>query len=105
MKKSRIAVLVTGVMLAIVPASLVHAGTGEILQTECKARLGLPQSACKCIGDKAEADLNEKQQNLVIAVIKEDDALMQKLQAEASQEDIVKAGEFMTSAPAACRGQ
>ena len=98
----RVSALAAAALLWTTP---VLSGTAETLEKECKAQLGLSDSACKCIGQKAEAELNDTQQALVVAVITEDDASMTELQAQMSQAEAVQAGEFMTSAPGACANQ
>ena len=81
------------------------ADASDTLEKECKAKLGLSDSACKCIGDKAKADLNDKQQALVVAIVTENDDEQTKLQADMTQAEMAAAGEFMTSAPGTCSAQ
>ncbi len=105
MPGSRVSAVVFCAVAAMMWSSPAQSGAGETLEKECKAKLGLSDSACKCIGTKAEADLNEKQQALVVAIVTENDAEQAKLQADMTQDEMVTAGEFMTSAPGACASQ
>ncbi len=101
-RNSALALCAVTTMLWSSPA---FADAGDTLETECKAKLGLSDAACKCIGDKAGADLNDKQQALVVAIVTENDAEQTKLQGDMTQAEMAAAGEFMTNAPGACSAQ
>ena len=81
------------------------AGTSEVLERECHAQLNLPDSACTCIGDTAESDLNPKQQELVIAMVTKDEAASARLRGEMSVDEMTGAAEFMMTAPQDCAAQ
>lgn len=102
---SRKSAVVFGAVAAMFWISPALADASATLEKECKAQLGLSDSACKCIGEKAAADLNAKQQALVVAIVTENDAEQAKLQADMTQAEMAAAGEFMTSAPGSCAAQ
>ena len=81
------------------------AGTSETLQAECSAQINLPDSACRCIGEKAEAELNDKQQRMVVAQVTKDKTLAAQLRTQMTVAEMTEAAQFMMDAPGACAGQ
>ena len=92
-----------GIVLATVSGA--SAGEGETLKAECLKQLGMPESACTCIGTTAEADLSENQQKLVVAHVTNDKAKAAELQATMTVEEMTEAANFMTTAPGKCANQ
>ncbi|MFQ5625836.1 MAG: hypothetical protein ACE5FM_04190 [Methyloligellaceae bacterium] len=92
------------VVFAFGPASPVFAGeTKDILERECKKRLvEMSSSACACIGDKAEAGLSANEQQMVITMMKQDQAAAAGLIRQLTLEEMQKAAAFMASVPMAC---
>ncbi len=82
-----------------------EAGTSEILEGECQVQLNLSDSACTCIGEMAEADLNPKQQELVVAMVTKDEAASARLRGEMTVNEMTGAAEFMMNAPQTCAAQ
>ncbi len=81
------------------------AGANEVtdaLVAECHAQLQLGDSGCNCIGETAAQDLNEAQQELVLAMVRQEDARAAELRQQMPVEDTLAAAQFMASAPAAC---
>ena len=105
MKLLHLSVSAASVCLLVAGATVAFAGNGDVLEAECKTQLKLSDSACKCIGTTAEADLNETQQDFVVAAVTKNKARMQEIQMKMSQDDALKAAEFMTTAPSACSNQ
>lgn len=93
--------------LAILGAAMsgAQAGEGGTLKAECLKQLGLSESGCTCIGNKAEAELSETQQQLVVAHVTKNKAKAAEIQATMSPEDMTAAATFMTTAPGACANQ
>lgn len=89
----------------MIMGSAAFAGTAETLEAECKTQLGLSDSACTCIGTKAEAELNDKQQAMVVASVTKDKAGQAEAMAQMTQAEAVGAATFMTTAPDACANQ
>lgn len=81
------------------------ADNADVLEEMCHERLNLGDSGCACVHDRAEADLNDTQQALVIARLNNDQAAHNELMAELSPEEINEAGRFVTETPGACAGQ
>lgn len=105
MKPHQISTCLAALCLFVAGSTAAGAGNGDILEAECKTQLKLSDSACKCIGTTAEADLNDTQQDFVVAAVTKNKARMQELQMKMSQEDALKAAQFMTTAPSACGNQ
>lgn len=89
-------------LAAAVATPPAQAGTAETLQSECTSQLKLSESACACIGQKAEAELNAKQQEMVIAQVQKNIEQITKLRAELSLDDVTPARQFMLEAPQVC---
>lgn len=85
--------------------SAAFAGTAETLEAECKTQLGLSDSACTCIGAKAEAELNDKQQAMVVAAVTKDKPAQAEAMAQMTQAEAAGAANFMTTAPDTCANQ
>lgn len=63
------------------------------------------ESLCKCVSNKADSDLSEDGVAFLVAMITEDEANTDRLRSELSMQEVVKAGMFMTKAPAACAAE
>ena len=83
-------------------AGAATAGTAETLETQCHAQLNLPDGACGCIGERGEAELNPKQQALVIAAVMKDQAAMTQAREGMTVEEMTQAGQWMADTPAQC---
>lgn len=81
------------------------AGNAEILEQECHKQLRLGDSACACIGDQAEKQLNENQRALVVALVTKNQAASGAVQAKMTVEELTEAGKFMQEAPKLCASE
>ncbi len=81
------------------------AGNPEILVEECHKQLKLGDSACACIGDRAEKQLNEQQQALIVALVTKNQEASNAVQANMTLEEQTGAGNFMRDAPRLCADQ
>ena len=94
--------LAAAVILGTAPLGFAG-GTKDILESECEKRLTeLSPAACACIGIRAEADLSENVQKMVIVMLKQDRAGAGAVIAGLTLEEMQKAADFMASAPMAC---
>lgn len=83
-------------------ASTAYAGTADTLRQECMTQLNMPPDACACIGMMAEAELNEDEQAMVVAMVQKDEAASAELRARMPLDQLTKSAMFMTSAPSRC---
>ena len=90
---------------AILWAGAASAGTAETLEAECHLQLKLSDSGCTCMGQRAEAELNPKQQELVIAAVKKDQAAMTRAREGMAVDEMTQAGQWMMDAPGECATQ
>jgi len=85
--------------------SPVEAGTAEILEQECHKQLKLGDDACACIGERAEAQLSEQQQVLVVSLVTKDQAASGAARAKMTVEEMTEAAKFMQEAPKVCAAE
>ncbi|MEM7224372.1 MAG: hypothetical protein AAF495_15435 [Pseudomonadota bacterium] len=103
---SRVFLILSGLMLALaVSTGGVAAGTADTLSEECAAQLNMSESACACIGARAEAELNDKEQAMVVAMVQKDRAESARLRGEMTTEELTNAGNFFRTAPGVCVSQ
>lgn len=101
----RLAIVLAGGILLIAFHAFVSpaaAGNAEILEQECHKQLKLGGKACACIGERAETQLSEQQQTLVVALVTKDQAARGASQAKMTVEELTEAAEFMQDAPKVC---
>lgn len=82
-----------------------RAGQAEILVEECHKQLNLGESGCACIGERADRILNDKQRQLVVAMVTRDQAASSDLRAHMSDDETSGAENFMNEAPRVCATQ
>lgn len=87
------------------PAFTAAADNADILEAECQTQLNLGDAGCACIGDQAEDMLNDKQQELVVAMVTKNQAAADAVRGEMTMDEITGAANFMMSAPQLCAGQ
>jgi hypothetical protein len=87
---------------AVLAAGIAKAGTAETLTQECLTQLNMSPGVCACIGNSAEAELNEDEQAMVVAMIVDDEAASADLRSRMPLDQLTRAAMFMTSAPAKC---
>ncbi len=68
----------------------------------CKERLSLPNEACMCMADKAEADFNADQFALFSAIIRNDEGAASALRARMSSVDMSYVGARMSKMTEIC---
>jgi hypothetical protein len=88
------------VLMAFSPAG---AGSLEDIERECHAQLGLGDAGCRCIRDRAEAELNETQQRFLLAKVRRDQAAERAMSLPIADSQEVVA--FIQSAPRTCVSQ
>ena len=103
--KNYLAAILATVMTLIAGTPGVFAETRDIITEQCGIQLQLSSSACTCIADAAEEELNELQLKLLIAQITDDNAAMAALAGQFTLTDLTTVGSFMNTAPQTCAGQ
>lgn len=64
----------------------------------CLTSSNMPESTCRCMADKALAELSSDERTFVLAVLKDDDAGANAVRGKLGLEGAMKAGMFMTRA-------
>ena len=95
---------VGGAMVLAVQAMPAVADNADVLVEECGKQLNLGPKGCACIGERS-ASLNDKQQQLVVAMVTKDQAASAKLRGSMTVDEMTGAAQFMMSAPQLCAGQ
>ena len=99
-------VVVSGlVAVGLLWPGLVAAGTSETLEKQCHVQLKMSDGACACIGQRAEAELNAKQQEMIVAAVLKDQDAVARLRGEMTVDEMTKVGEFMMNVPGECATQ
>ena len=88
--------------LAALPAI---ADDDDTLRSECAKQLQLSASERQCVVDKARSDLNDEERRLDVAHVTRDQNAAASLQQDMPGESVMKAVNFMASAPQSCSGQ
>ncbi len=83
----------------------VFAADTGILEEECHIQLNLGDAGCACVRERADAILNDMQQQLVIAMVTKDQAASSALRSEMTPDEMGAAAEFMMQTPGVCGGQ
>lgn len=92
--------------LFAVQAGPSYAGeTADIAVQSCLAELNLPAAACSCIGKRAEAEFNAKQQKFFIAMITKNKPAMAAQKGDITGNEMTQIAMFMTTAPNDCMNQ
>lgn len=74
----------------------------ESMEAECHKQLKLGDAGCECIADRADDLLNEKQRELIVAMVTKDQAAADALQSQLTPEEQGNAATFMMTAPQIC---
>lgn len=77
----------------------------DTLRSECAKQLQLSPSGCDCIADKAKAELSDQERGFVVAQVTRQQDKAASLQQGMNGDSVMKAINFMTTAPQACAGQ
>ncbi|MEX2200676.1 MAG: hypothetical protein WD711_04715 [Dongiaceae bacterium] len=72
------------------------------IEQECEAQLGYAPERCECIGDHAEADLNDNQQAFMYAQATGNAAEAQRLQGSMTIDEMTEVGQLMTGIDGIC---
>lgn len=98
----------TALLLAtgLLTSQIASASDEEIYQS-CKAELKFSDSACQCILDKVENELTPEQRDMLVIMIKGENAAISQAMAQGkiSAEDMTLLANFMSEAPAQCESQ
>jgi hypothetical protein len=78
------------------------AGTAEVMESGCQTQLNMPDAVCACIGERAESELNPKQQELVVSMITKDQAASARLRGEMTVAEMTQAASWMVNTPKRC---
>ncbi len=81
------------------------ADSADTLEAECHKQLKLGDSGCACVSKRARDKLNDKQQELVVAMVTRDHAKSAALQGELTSAETQGATQFMRETPQACAAQ
>jgi hypothetical protein len=81
-----------------------HADSTAAIKAECAKQLKLPPAGCACIATKADEELSEAQQFLLIATVTENTADRPEGLRELTPEEVEEVFGFLGSAPSACAG-
>lgn len=68
----------------------------------CGSTTNLPAEQCRCIGEKAAADLSPLALDFLVASLEKQEQRVTELRGQLSLEEAMKAGMFMVNAPRAC---
>ena len=81
---------------------------GETTDTaiaSCLSVLNLPAATCTCIGERAEAELSDAEQDFFLAMITQNQTAADAMRGGMSLDQMTTVGTFMTNAPQQCAGQ
>jgi len=72
------------------------------IEQECQSQLGYTPARCACFGVTASAQLTDKEQAFVAAQVVKDQAAITEIQGTMTVNEMMKAGQFTTSAAQQC---
>ena len=101
----RTTMLAAGLLtLPLIAPGAAFAGPEHIagIEQECVQQLGYAPARCECIGDRAEADLNDNQQAFMYAHATKNTAEAQRLQGVMTIDEMTEAGSFMAGVAGIC---
>lgn len=102
MRRTGARAIAVGVVLAACGGGGGSAGLEARIAAACDASSNMGAALCDCVGDEAGRDLAPKAQELLAAMLEQDDDRAEQLRGEVSVEEAMSAGTFMVRAPAAC---
>jgi hypothetical protein len=79
-----------------------EAGSRDAIMAECAKQLGFSTSGCTCIADKADDELTDSQQFLLVASITETEAERPAGLRELTPEEVEEVMTFLGQAPNHC---
>lgn len=69
----------------------------------CNATTNIGENLCRCVGNKAETGLSERSREFLVATLEQgEESRLAELRGQLTLEELMKAGMFMTTAPAQC---
>jgi hypothetical protein len=77
----------------------------ETIRASCAKDLKMNEFECECIVARVNSELNDKQMMFFMAAIQNDSAGMAVAQGAIGGDEMLELTEFMTTAPASCKGQ
>ena len=63
------------------------------------------EALCKCVSGKAQDELSEEGYDFLVAMLSENESETERLRTTMPMAEVVKAGMFMTNAPATCASE
>jgi hypothetical protein len=72
------------------------------IEQECLTQLGYGPERCACFGETAASQLSDKEQAFVAAQVTQDQAAIAQIQGTMTVNEMMAAGQFMTSAAQQC---
>jgi hypothetical protein len=70
----------------------------------CGSTTNMTPEVCRCLGEKAEADLSPQAREFLVATLEKQGDRVIELPGKLSVEETMKAGMFMVNGPRACGG-
>jgi hypothetical protein len=107
-KVRRLVIALAAGVLLIGSQSLTFTATADNadkLEELCQKQLKLGDSGCACVNERAEAELNDTQQALIVARVSNDRAAFGELLGQLSNEEADEATKFMTETPEICSAE
>lgn len=92
-----------GIAAAIAGCNKAGADAGRFTQL-CGSTTNMSPEVCRCLGDKAEAELSRQAREFLVATLEKQDDRVTELRGKLSVEETMKAGMFMVNGPRACGG-
>lgn len=68
----------------------------------CGKGTKMPEKVCECVGERAEAELNERQQRFFIAMISKNKADQDRLRGDMTVNELTQVAMLATTAPQNC---
>ena len=79
--------------------------SGNEFTQACVSTSNMGEALCECIADKAGTELSDDGFAFLVASLNEDQKTADELRSKMPMDEMVKAGMFMTSAPATCASE
>ena len=70
----------------------------------CGSTTNMSPEVCRCLGEKAEADLSADAREFLVATLEKKEDRVNELRGKLSMEETMQAGMFMVNGPRACGG-
>jgi len=97
------AIIATGAIMLIASPSTAQ-DINKLMYDSCIETPEFSDSVCNCIIERANNDLNDKQLDLLVASITDDQKKIASAQSNISPDEMMTVINFMTVTPAQCQG-